>query len=184
MTRQKKVLHNIFFTRFETFLPPYQGVFLMSPECILMVFPCSRQFWCIKSLYSATKHGCPNIFISDIKQFSWVLVRYVISWGCNLCDQILHFSANLDIKHQFYIGVMVKSIFAKITDAKRFFCFLMIKNTPAERKSPWDNHKSLRSFSSICTSCSSSHSSNTSSAAQTFVVIPGTFPSSWGVFYR
>ena len=81
-------------------------------------------------------------------------------------------------------GVMVKSIFAKITDAKRFLCFLMIKNTPAERKSPWDNHKSLRSFSSICTSCSSSHSSNTSSAAQTFVVIPGTFPSSWGVFYR
>ena len=86
-------------------------------------------------------------------------------------------------KHfRMFIGVMVKSIFAKITDAKRFLCFLMIKNTPAERKSPWDNHKSLRSFSSICTSCSSSHSSNTSSAAQTFVAISGTFPSSWGVF--
>ena len=83
-----------------------------------------------------------------------------------------------------FMGVMVKSIFAKITDAKRFLCFLMIKNTPAERKSPWDNHKSLRSFSSISTSCSSSHSSNTSSAAQTFVVIPGTFPFSWSVFYR
>ena len=44
-----------------------------------------------------------------------------------------------------YVGVMVKSIFAKITDAKRFLCFLMIKNTPAERKSPWDSHKSFRS---------------------------------------
>ena len=81
-------------------------------------------------------------------------------------------------------GVMVKSIFAKITDAKRFLYFLMIKNTPAERKSPWDNHKSLRSFSSISTSCSSSHSSKTSSAAETFVVIPGTFPFSWSVFYH
>ena len=48
-------------------------------------------------------------------------------------------------------GVMVKSVFAKITDAKRFLCFLMIKNTPAERKSPWDNHKSLRSTTSITT---------------------------------
>ena len=74
--------------------------------------------------------------------------------------------------YDLYSGVMVKSIFAKSTDAKRFLCFLVIKNFPAERKSPWDNHKSLRSFSSISTSCSCSHSSNTSSAAQTFVVIP------------
>ena len=44
-----------------------------------------------------------------------------------------------------YIGLMVKFIFAKITDAKRFLCFLMLKNAPAERKSPWDNHKSFRS---------------------------------------
>ena len=99
---KKKVLHNLFFSSFDTFLCPHQGVFLMSPECILMVFPNSRQFWCTKFLYSATKHSCPNVFISDIKQFSWVLVRYVISWRCNLCDQMLHFSANLDIKHQFY----------------------------------------------------------------------------------
>ena len=46
---------------------------------------------------------------------------------------------------------MVKSVFAKITDAKRFLCFLMIKNTPAEMNSPWDNHKSLRSTTSITT---------------------------------
>ena len=46
---------------------------------------------------------------------------------------------------------MVKSVFAKITDAKRFLCFLAIKNTPAGRKSPWDNHKSLRSTTSITT---------------------------------
>ena len=43
------------------------------------------------------------------------------------------------------LGEMVKFIFAKMTDAKRFLCFLMIKNTPAERKSPWDSHKSFRS---------------------------------------
>ena len=36
----------------------------------------------------------------------------------------------------FIVGVIVKSFFAKITDAKRFLCFLMIKNTPPERKSP------------------------------------------------
>ena len=42
-------------------------------------------------------------------------------------------------------GEMARSIFAKNTDAKRFLCFWMIKNTPAKRKSPWDNHKSLRS---------------------------------------
>ena len=44
---------------------------------------------------------------------------------------------------------MVKSIFEKITDAKRFLCYFMMKNTPAERKSPWDNHKSFRSTTSI-----------------------------------
>ena len=32
-----------------------------------------------------------------------------------------------------------------------FYVFLMIKNTPAERKSPWDNHKSFRSTTSITT---------------------------------
>ena len=46
---------------------------------------------------------------------------------------------------------MVKSFFAKITDAKRFLCFLLLKNTPSERKSPWDNHKSFRSTTSITT---------------------------------
>ena len=80
--------------------------------------------------------------------------------------------------------VMVRSTFAKITDAKWFLCFFMVENTPAERKSPWDNHKSFRSSSSSSTSCSSSNSSNTSSAAETFVVIPGTFPFSWSVFYH
>ena len=81
-------------------------------------------------------------------------------------------------------GVMVKSVFAKITDAKRFLCFLMIKNTPAERKSPWDNHKSLRSTTSITTVAAAAASTNATKAAQTFVVIPGTFPFSWSVFYH
>ena len=79
---------------------------------------------------------------------------------------------------------MVRSIFAKITDAKRFLCFLMIKNTPAERKSPWDNHKSLRSTTSITTVAAAAASTNATKAAQTFVVIPGTFPFSWSVFYH
>ena len=83
-----------------------------------------------------------------------------------------------------YIGVMVQSVFAKITDAKRFLCFLMIKNTPAERESPYDNDKSLRSTTSITTVAAAAASTNATKAAQTFVVIPGTFPSSWGVFYR
>ena len=34
------------------------------------------------------------------------------------------------------IGVIVKSIFAKITDAKRFFCFLMIKTLQLKGKVP------------------------------------------------
>ena len=82
------------------------------------------------------------------------------------------------------IGVMVKSVFAKITDAKRFLCFLMIKNTPAERKSPWDNHKSLRSTTSITSVAAAAASTNATKAAQTFVVIPGTFSYSWSVFYH
>ena len=82
------------------------------------------------------------------------------------------------------IGVMVKSVFAKITDAKRFLCFLAIKNTPAGRKSPWDNHKSLRSTTSITTVAAAAASTNATKAAQTFVVIPGTFPFSWSVFYH
>ena len=81
-------------------------------------------------------------------------------------------------------GVMVKSVFAKITDAKRFLCFLMIKNTPAERKSPWDNHKSFRSTTSITTVAAAAASTNATKAAETFVVIPGTFPCSWSVFYH
>ena len=81
-------------------------------------------------------------------------------------------------------GVMVKSVFAKITDAKRFLCFLMIKNTPAERKSPWDNHKSLRSTTSITTVAAAAASTNATKAAQTFVVIPGAFPFSLSVFYH
>ena len=83
-----------------------------------------------------------------------------------------------------HTGVMVKSVFAKITDAKRFLCFLAIKNTPAGRKSPWDNHKSLRSTTSITTVAAAAASTNATKAAQTFVVIPGTFPFSWSVFYH
>ena len=77
---------------------------------------------------------------------------------------------------------MVKSVFAKITDAKRFLCFLMIKNTPAERKSPWDNHKSFRSTTSITTVAAAAGTTATK-AAEILVVIPGTFPLSWSVFY-
>jgi len=79
---------------------------------------------------------------------------------------------------------MVKSVFAKITDAKRFLCFLMIKNTPAERKPPWDNHKSFRSTTSITTVAAAAASTNATKAAETFVVIPGTFLFSWSVFYH
>ena len=79
------------------------------------------------------------------------------------------------------IGVMVKSVFAKITDAKRFLCFLMIKNTPAERKSPWDNHKSFRSTTSI-TTVAAAAAASTTAAAETFVIIPGNFSFSWSVF--
>ena len=50
------------------------------------------------------------------------------------------------------------------------FYVLMIKNTSAERKSHWDNHKSFHSTTSITT------------VAETFVVIPGTYPSA-GVFF-
>ena len=91
---------------------------------------------------------------------------------------------DIGIKPCMNSGVMVKSIFAKITDAKRFLCFLMIKNAPAERKSPWDNHKSLRSTTSITTVAAAAASTNATKAAQTFVVIPGTFPFSWSVFYH
>ena len=72
MTRQKKVLYNVFSTCFETFLCPYHYVFRISPERIPMVFSRSRQFWCTKSFYSATYHVCPNIFLGDTKQFAWV----------------------------------------------------------------------------------------------------------------
>ena len=102
MTRQRKVLHLVFFTRFETFMCTYHSVFLMSPECIPMVFPHSRQFWCIKSLYSVTKIGCPKIFLSHKKLFARVFVRRVFSWAFSISDQIVHFSAILDIKHQIY----------------------------------------------------------------------------------
>ena len=79
---------------------------------------------------------------------------------------------------------MVKSVFAKITDAKRFLCFLTIKNTPAERKSPWDNHKSFRSTTSITTVAATAASTTAAAAAETFVAIPGTFPFSWSVCYH
>ena len=104
----KKVLHYVFFTCFETFLCTYDNVFLMSPECIPMVFSYSRQFWCTKSLYSITKHGCPNIFLSHIKLLAWVFVWCVFSWDFNICDQMVHFSANLDIKHQYYTKTIEK----------------------------------------------------------------------------
>ena len=77
---------------------------------------------------------------------------------------------------------MVKSIFAKITVAKRFLFYLMIKNTPAERKSPWDNHKSFRSTSSNTTVAAAAASTIVTTAAETFVVTPGIFPLSWRVF--
>ena len=75
-----------------------------------------------------------------------------------------------------FIGVMVKSVFAKITGAKWFLCFLMIKNTPAERKSPWDNHKSFRSTTSTTTVAAAAASTNATKIAECVVVIPGTFP--------
>ena len=78
------------------------------------------------------------------------------------------------------IGEMVRTFFAKITDVKRFLCFLMIKNTPAE--SPWDNHKSFGSTISITTVAAAAASTTSTKAAETFVVIPGTFPFSWSVF--
>ena len=49
----------------------------------------------------------------------------------------------------------------------------MIKNTPAERKSPWDNHKSLRSTTSITNVAAAAASTNATKAAEAFVVIPG-----------
>ena len=36
----------------------------------------------------------------------------------------------------------------------------MIKNTPAERKCPWDNHKSFRSTTSIATVAAAAASTN------------------------
>ena len=98
----KKVLHYVFFTCFETFLCTYEDVFLMSPKCIPMVFSHSGQFWCTKSLYSVTKHGCPNIFLSHIKLFAWVFVQCVFLWAFNIYAQMTHFSSILDIKHQIY----------------------------------------------------------------------------------
>ena len=71
---------------------------------------------------------------------------------------------------------MIRTIFAKITDAKRFLCFLKLKNTPAERKSAWDNHKSFRSITSITTMAAAAASTTATKAAETFVVISGTFP--------
>ena len=80
-------------------------------------------------------------------------------------------------------GEMVRTIFAKKnTDAKRFLCFLMIKNTPAERKSPWGNHKCFRSTPNATTIAAAAASATV--AAETFVVILGTFPFSWSVFYH
>ena len=64
-------------------------------------------------------------------------------------------------------GEMVISV--KITDAKRFLCFLMIKNTPAGRKS-------FRSTISITTVAAAAASATATNAAETFVVIPKTFP--------
>ena len=100
--RAKKVLQYVFFTFFETFLCTYRDVFLMSPECIPMVFSHSRQFWCTKSLYSVAKHSCPNIFLSHINLFAWVFVQFVFSWAFNIYAQMRHFPAILDIKHQIY----------------------------------------------------------------------------------
>ena len=99
----KKLRHYVFFTHFETFLCTYHYVFLMSPECIPMVFSRSRQFWCTKPFYSVTKHGCPNIFLSHIKLFAWVFVQCVFSWAFNIYAQMTHFSSILDITHQIYI---------------------------------------------------------------------------------
>ncbi len=79
---------------------------------------------------------------------------------------------------------MVRTIFAKITDAKRFLCFLMIKYTPAERKSPWGNHKCFHSTTNTTTIGAAAASATATNAAETFVVIPGTFPFSWSVFYH
>ena len=69
---------------------------------------------------------------------------------------------------------MVKSVFANVTDGKRFLCFLIIKKTPAKRKSPWDNHQSFRSTTSN-TTVGAAAASTTATAAETFVVILGTF---------
>ena len=80
---------------------------------------------------------------------------------------------------------MVRTIFAKVTAAKRFLCvFFMIKNTPAQRKSPWGNHKCFRSTTNTTTIAAAAASATATNAAETFVVIPGTFPFSWSVFYH
>ena len=79
---------------------------------------------------------------------------------------------------------MVKSVFAKITDAKRFLCFLIIKNTPTERESHWGNHKYFRSTTITTTSAATAASAVVTTAAEMFVVTPGTFPFSWSVFSR
>ena len=77
------------------------------------------------------------------------------------------------VKNEMHIvGVMVRSIFAKITDAKGVLCFLVIKNTPAERKSPWGNHKCCRSTTSTTT---------VTDAAETFMETLGTLPFSWSL---
>ena len=51
-------------------------------------------------------------------------------------------------------------------------------------ESPWDNHKSFCSTTSITTVAAAAASTNATKAAGTFVVIPGTFPFSWSVFSR
>ncbi len=60
---------------------------------------------------------------------------------------------------------------------------LMIKNTPAERKSPWDNHKRFRSTTSITTVAAAAARTTATAAAKTFEAIPGTFLFSWSVSF-
>ena len=70
-------------------------------------------------------------------------------------------------------GEMVRPIFAKIASA-----VFDVQNTTAKRKNTWGNHKCFRSTTNAATIATATN------AAETFVVIPGTFPFSWSVFYH
>ncbi len=64
------------------------------------------------------------------------------------------------------------------------FMFFNNKNIPVEQKSPLDNHKSFHSTTNNTSVAAAAGSNTATAAAETFVVIPWTFPFSWSVFYH